>query len=252
VELTRLGHLAAMRAGAPGSHEHQLQAALEHAYRAGGGRGAGYHPIVAAGSNACVLHYVENSAEVGAGELVLVDSGAEVDLYTADVTRTFPASGRFSELQRRAYQIVLEAADRAIAAARPGATLEELHQLALQRLTEGMVELGLLSGPVDQLIESGAFRRFYMHRTSHWLGLDVHDAGAYRTEAGLPRPLAPGMVFTVEPGLYVSEGDAEAPEALRGLGIRIEDDLLVTASGCEVLTAAIPRTVAEVEAACQR
>jgi Xaa-Pro aminopeptidase len=191
---------------------------------------------------------------VQGGELVLIDSGAEVDLYTADVTRTFPASGRFTDSQKRAYQIVLEAADAVIEAARPGATLDDLHQLAVRRLTVGMVELGLLQGEVDALVKENQFRRYYMHRTSHWLGLDVHDAGRYRTGEGesAARPLEPGMVFTVEPGLYVAFDDEKAPEALRGLGIRIEDDVLVTEDGCEVLTASIPRTVAEVEAACAR
>jgi Xaa-Pro aminopeptidase len=198
-----------------------------------------------------VLHYVENSAGIRDGELVLIDSGAEVDLYTADVTRTFPASGTFSELQRRAYQVVLDAADGAIAQARPGVTLDELHQGAVRALTQGMVALGLLAVEVEALIAYGHYRRYYMHRTSHWLGLDVHDAGAYRL-GGAPRPLEPGMVFTVEPGLYVAPDDERAPEGLRGLGIRIEDDVLVTSEGCEVLTASIPRTVAEVEAACAR
>jgi Xaa-Pro aminopeptidase len=254
VELTRRGHLAAMRAGRPGAFEYELQAALEREYLHGGGRGWGYYPIVAAGKNATVLHYVENHGPVAEGDLVLIDSGAEVDLYTADVTRTFPASGRFGELQKRAYQVVLEAADAVIAAARPGATIDGLHQLAVRRLTEGMVELGLLQGAVEEQLKESHFRRYYMHRTSHWLGLDVHDAGRYRTGEGeaASRPLEPGMVFTVEPGLYVAFDDLRAPEGLRGLGIRIEDDVLVTESGCEVLTAAIPRTVAEVEAACVR
>jgi Xaa-Pro aminopeptidase len=254
VELTRRGHLAAMRAGRPGAHESDLQGLLEREYRRDQGRGPGYYPIVAAGVNATVLHYVENRARIGEGELVLIDSGAEVELYTADVTRTFPASGRFTEVQRRAYQIVLEAADAVIAHARPGATIDGLHQLAVERLTAGMLELGLLTGTVEENVKDQHFRRYYMHRTSHWLGLDVHDAGRYRIAEAEPtsRPLEPGMVFTVEPGLYVAHDDERAPAALRGLGIRIEDDVLVTAQGCEVLTAAIPRTVAEVEAACAR
>ena len=252
VELTRLGHLAAMAAGKPGAHEYELQSILEREYRHGGGRGWGYYPIVAAGPNATVLHYHENESPVREGELVLIDSGAEADLYTADVTRTFPASGRFTPAQRQAYEIVLAAADRAIAATRPGVTLDGLHELAVGALTEGMVRLGLLKGEVGKLIADGAYRRYYMHRTSHWLGLDVHDAGSYRTDAGEARPLEAGMVFTIEPGLYVDPEDETAPPELRGLGIRIEDDLLVTDSGHENLTVAIPRTVAEVEAACRR
>src|SRR5438067_368040 len=194
VELTRRGHLAAMKAGRPGVHEYELQSLLEREFRGGGGRGWGYYPIVAAGENATVLHYNDNSVQVKDGELVLIDAGAEFDLYTADVTRTFPASGRFNEAQRAAYQLVLDAADAVIAATRPGETIEGLHDKAVRILTEGMVKLRLLQGDVDALIKENAFRRYYMHRTSHWLGLDVHDAGAYRTPDGNPRPLEPGMV----------------------------------------------------------
>jgi len=251
VELTRRGHLAAMKAGRPGAHEYELQALLEREFRHGGGRGWGYYPIVAAGENATVLHYNDNSVQIREGELVLIDAGAEYDLYTADVTRTFPASGRFTEVQRACYQLVLDAADACIAATRPGATIEGLHEKAVRILTEGMVKLGLLKGDVDQLMRENAFRRFYMHRTSHWLGLDVHDVGSYSVD-GKPRPLEPGMVFTIEPGLYIARDDESAPEQFRGIGIRIEDDILVTPSGQESLTRAIPRTVADVEAACAR
>jgi Xaa-Pro aminopeptidase len=252
VELTRKAHLAAMAAGRPGSHEYELQALLEREFRGGGGRGWGYYPIVAAGANATVLHYNDNADAVREGDLILIDAGAEADLYTADVTRTFPATGRFNPAQRAAYSLVLSAADHAIAAAGPGATLDALHDGAVRILTEGMVKLGLLSGDVDQLIKDSAFRRYYMHRTSHWLGLDVHDAGSYRGTDGGPRKLEPGMVFTVEPGLYVAPDDEKAPAELRGLGIRIEDDILITEAGHENLTAAIPRTVEAVEAATKR
>jgi len=252
VELTRRGHLAAMKAGRAGAHEYQLQSLLEREFRGGGGRGWGYYPIVAAGPNATVLHYNDNSAEVREGELVLIDAGAEVDLYTADVTRTFPAAGRFSEPQRACYQLVLDAADTCIARTRPGETIDGLHDQAVRVLTRGMVKLGLLQGDVDELIKESAYRRYYMHRTSHWLGLDVHDAGSYRTADGAPRPLEPGMVFTIEPGLYVAADDENAPPELRGIGIRIEDDILVTPEDHENLTAAIPRAVADVEAACAR
>jgi Xaa-Pro aminopeptidase len=241
-----------MQTGRPGSHEYEVQAALEREFRGGGGRGWGYYPIVAAGVNATVLHYNENSDPVREGDLVLVDAGGEVDLYTADVTRTFPAGGRFSEPQRAAYELVLGAADEAIANTRPGVTIDELHEGAVRHLTAGMVKLGLLEGEVDKLIKEGAFRRYYMHRTSHWLGLDVHDAGNYRDEGGAPRKLEPGMVFTIEPGLYVAPDDEKAPKELRGIGIRIEDDILVTEGGHENLTAAIPRTVAEVEKSVRR
>ena len=251
VELTRKGHLASMKAGRPGAHEYELHALLEREFRHGGGRGWGYYPIVAAGENATVLHYNDNRVQIREGELVLIDAGAEYDLYTADVTRTFPASGRFTEAQRGLYQLVLDAADACIAATRPGETIEGLHERAVRILTEGMVRLGLLKGEVDQLIQENTFRRYYMHRTSHWLGLDVHDVGNYSVD-GKPRPLEPGMVFTIEPGLYVASDDETAPAELRGIGIRIEDDILVTGSGHENLTRAIPRTVKDVEAACAR
>ena len=185
-------------------------------------------------------------------QLVLVRAGAEVDLYTADVTRTFPANGRFTAPQRACYQLVLDAADAVIARTRPGETVDGLHDLAVRILTEGMVKLGLLKGEVDTLIKEGAFRRYYMHRTSHWLGLDVHDAGSYRLPDGSPRSLEPGMVFTVEPGIYIAADDDQAPPEYRGIGIRIEDDLLVTAQGHENLTVEIPRTIPAVEAACAR
>ena len=250
-ELTRRGHLAAMKAGRPGSHEYELQALLEREFRGGGGRGWGYYPIVAAGENATVLHYNDNSVQVREGDLVLVDAGAEVDLYTADVTRTFPASGHFSAAQRACYELVLEAADACIASTRPGESIDDLHARAVRILTQGMVKLGLLSGDVETLVKENAFRRYYMHRTSHWLGLDVHDAGSYTID-GKPRPLEPGMVFTIEPGLYIANDDEQAPPQFRGIGIRIEDDIAVTESGCEILTSAIPRTVADVESACAR
>ncbi|MFL5377498.1 MAG: aminopeptidase P N-terminal domain-containing protein [Myxococcales bacterium] len=252
VEITRRAHVAAMQTGRPGAHEYEVQAALEREFRGGGGRGWGYYPIVAAGANATVLHYNENSDPVREGDLVLVDAGGEVDLYTADVTRTFPAGGRFSAPQRAAYELVLGAADQAIANTRPGVTIDELHDRAVRHLTAGMVKLGLLEGDVEKLVKEGAFRRYYMHRTSHWLGLDVHDAGNYRDETGAPRKLESGMVFTVEPGLYVAPDDEKAPAQLRGIGIRIEDDILVTEGGHENLTAAIPRTVEDVERTARR
>ena len=252
VEATRRGHLAAMQAGRPGSHEYELHALLEREFRHGGGRGWGYYPIVAAGNNATVLHYNDNCVQVREGEMVLIDAGAEHDLYTADVTRTFPASGRFSDAQRACYQLVLDAADACIARTKPGETIDGLHEVAVRVLTEGMVRLGLLKGEVDALIKDNAFRRYYMHRTSHWLGLDVHDVGSYRLADGSPRPLEPGMVFTIEPGIYIGADDALAPQEFRGIGIRIEDDILVTAQGHDNLTAEIPRTVEDVERACSR
>jgi Xaa-Pro aminopeptidase len=228
-----------------------LQSLLEREFRGGGGRGWGYYPIVAAGENATVLHYSDNCVQVREGDLILIDAGAEVDLYTADVTRTFPASGRFSPPQRACYELVLSAADSCIQRTKPGETIDGLHECAVRVLTEGMVKLGLLKGDVDALIKDSSYRRYYMHRTSHWLGLDVHDVGSYRTPDGKPRALEPGMLFTIEPGLYIAADDSSAPQELRGIGIRIEDDILVTDHGYENLTQSIPRTVNDVEAACR-
>ncbi|MBS2025248.1 MAG: aminopeptidase P N-terminal domain-containing protein [Deltaproteobacteria bacterium] len=251
IELTRAGHLTAMEVGRGGTHEHELEAALLASYRSGGAV-CGYSPIVAAGRNATILHYNENDAPVRDGELVLIDSGAEVALYTADVTRTFPASGTFTPAQAKLYDLVLRAADLAIEHTAPGVTIDGLHDEIVHTLTEGMIELGLLEGTPEARIADSSYRRFYMHRSSHWLGLDVHDAGAYRNEANEPRALVPGMVFTIEPGLYIAEDDVTAPPELRGTGVRIEDDILVTESGHENLTASIPRTRADVEQACAR
>jgi Xaa-Pro aminopeptidase len=250
VELTRLGHLRAMKAAKPGVYEYELQSLLEKEFRGGGGRGWGYYPIVAAGENATILHYNENNVAIREGDLVLIDAGAEVDLYTADVTRTFPSSGKFSEPQRRVYALVLRAADHVIAASKPGASIDDLHEEAVRILAQGMIDLGLLKGNLDELIRDKKYSKYYMHRTSHYLGMDVHDVGRYRTEDGKPFPLEPGMVFTVEPGLYIAADDEEAPKELRGIGVRIEDDILVTDNGNENLTIAIPRTVADVEKAC--
>jgi Xaa-Pro aminopeptidase len=182
---------------------------------------------------------------------VVVDAGCELEFYTADVTRTFPASGRFTPAQRRLYEVVLRAQEQAIQMTRPGVTIDEVHGRCVELLTEGMVELGLLQGPPAERISDSAYKKFYMHRTSHWLGMDVHDVGAYTDRDGAARPLEAGMVITIEPGLYVAADAEGVPEELRGCGVRIEDDILVTAGGCEVLTAAVPRQVDEVERACQ-
>ncbi|MEZ4368780.1 MAG: aminopeptidase P N-terminal domain-containing protein [Kofleriaceae bacterium] len=248
--ITADAHRAVMRQGRPGVGEHELEATLGHAFRAAGGSGPGYTSIVGAGVNATILHYVDNDRVIGAGELVLVDAGCEYEHYTADVTRTFPADGTFTDVQRRAYQLVLDVQKEVIAMARPGATLEQLHDHTVRGLTSAMIELGLLEGPVEERVKDASYKRFYMHGTSHWLGMDVHDAGAY-TQGGTSRPLLPGMVITVEPGLYVAADAEGVPDTLRGLGIRIEDDILITADGPDNLTAACPKEVAEVEAACR-
>lgn len=245
-EISARAHRRAMRAARPGLAEYHLQAELEHEFRWQGGTGPAYSSIVGGGRNACVLHYIENHAPLCDGELVLIDAGVEFDLYAGDITRTFPINGRFSEAQRALYELVLEVQERAVAAVRPGATLVEIHDGVVRGLVEGLIGLGLLEGEVQARIDDESVKRFYPHSTSHWLGLDVHDVGSYRQE-GQPRPLVPGMVLTIEPGLYVP-GDDDIPEAFRGIGIRIEDDVAVTASGHEVLTAGVPKRVADIEA----
>jgi Xaa-Pro aminopeptidase len=250
-EITAEAHLAAMRDGQPGRREYQVQAEIEYAFRRRGGTGPGYGTIVAAGANATILHYRAGDAELKDGDVCLVDAGGEYGFYTADVTRTFPISGTFSSAQRAAYEVVLDAQQQGIAATRPGVSVDAIHDVVVQRLVEGMIALGLLQGSAADRIADKSFRKYYMHRTSHWLGMDVHDVGSYYV-GGQPRPLEPGMVLTMEPGLYVPVDDAAAPEALRGLGIRIEDDLLVTAEGHVNLTEATPKDPREVEAACVR
>ena len=245
-EISARAHVRAMWAARAGLAEYHLQAELEHEFYWQGGSGPAYASIVGSGANACVLHYIENRATLQDGDLVLIDAGAEFDLYAGDITRTFPVSGRFSEAQRALYERVLRVQEQAVAAIRPGVTLAELHDGVVRGLTEGLIELGLLEGEVQARIDDESYRRFYLHSTSHWLGLDVHDVGAYR-QAGEPRALAPGMVLTVEPGLYVPADD-DIPEAFRGIGIRIEDDVAVTAHGHEVLTAGVPKQPDEIEA----
>ena len=238
-------HRRAMRATRPGRREYEVEAELLHTFYAGGAQAPAYTSIVAGGGNACVLHYVTNRDALRDGDLLLIDAGCELDGYASDITRTFPVNGKFSAAQKDAYEVVLAAQTAAIAAVRPGATWIAPHDAAVRVLTQGMVDLGLLKGEVDGLIESNAYNRFYMHRTGHWLGLDVHDAGEYKRD-GDWRLLAPGNVLTVEPGLYIRPAD-DVPAAFHNIGIRIEDDVAVTASGCEVLTSP-PKTVAEIEA----
>lgn len=247
--ITSEAHVAAMRLGRPGRHEYELEATLDYTFRSRGGMGPGYGTIVGAGVNATILHYVDNDRRIEDGDLVLVDAGCEYQHYTADVTRTWPASGGFRGAQRDVYALVLAVQKSAVAMVAPGVTLDAIHDHCVRGLTEGMVALGLLPGPVEARIEDQAFKKFYMHGTSHWLGMDVHDVGAY-TAGGKSRPLAPGMVITVEPGLYIAADAADVPEALRGIGVRIEDDVLVTADGHDNLTAACPKEIADLEAIC--
>ena len=250
-EITAEAHMAAMRDGRPGAREYQVQSEIEYAFRRRGGNGPGYGTIVATGSNATVLHYRAGNAELKAGDLCLVDAGGEYGLYTADVTRTFPVSGEFSKVQRKAYDVVLAAQEAGIAAVKPGITIDALHDLVVRKLVEGMISLGLLHGTPAERIADGSYKKYYMHRTSHWLGMDVHDVGVYHVD-GESRPLSAGNVLTVEPGLYVAADDAGAPDELRGIGIRIEDDILVTPEGHENLTAAVPKSPDEVELCCTR
>lgn len=250
--ISSAGHARAMRHCRPGMAEYELEAELTHEFRHRGADGHAYTPIVASGANACVLHYIENNRVLPENGLVLIDAGCEVEGYAADITRTFPASGRFSPAQRDAYQIVLAAQTAAIEAIRPGASFMAYHDAAVRVLAQGMIDLGLLAGTVDAAIESEAYKRFYMHRTGHWLGLDVHDAGDYKENADGDEwiKLQPGMTLTVEPGLYIRAA-AEVPAHLHGIGIRIEDDVVVTDTGCEVYTDA-PRTIPEIEEVMRR
>lgn len=290
-EISREAHLEAMRYARPGRFEYEIQAALEFVFRARGSRRNAYPSIVASGPNACILHYHENTRRLEEGDLVLVDAGCEYGYHASDITRTFPASGRFTAPQRTIYELVLRAQQTAIAVARPGERLEAVHDAARRALTEGLVALRLLPRGVDESLAMHHYREFFMHGTSHWLGMDVHDVGDYRV-GGRSRRLEPGMVFTVEPGLYFDperdtatfylreysehemwdrryrlgasaarrleeEEKAKAekivhpvPPEFRGIGVRIEDDVLVTANGSEVLTAGTPKTVEEVERAC--
>jgi Xaa-Pro aminopeptidase len=247
IEITALGHVAAMRTTRPGMWEYEVEALIEYEFRRRGSTGPGYGTIVGAGENATILHYVDNRDRLAAGEVLLIDAGAEWDYFSGDVTRSWPVSGKFSPEQRDLYEVVLEANLAGIELAEVGGDLLAIHDACVRTLSAGLVELGLLAGPVERVIESRDYLRFYLHRTSHWLGVDVHDAGRYTLE-GKPRMLTPGHVFTVEPGLYVSASNEDVPLGFRGLGIRIEDDILITATGHEVLTATIPKRVVELEA----
>ena len=290
-QLSAEGHMEAMRFTRPGMYEYQVQAALEYFWRLRGSRRNGYDSIVASGANACVLHYVENDSQIDDTDLVLIDAAAEVDGYSSDITRTFPASGKFSAVQRDLYEIVLSAQAKGVEVSVPGSSLKTVHDTSTQILTEGMVELGLLPLSVDESLAMHHYTHFYMHGTSHWLGLDVHDRGAYRID-GKHRPLEPGMSFTVEPAIYVApdkteielvmlEHDLEewnerrirlgraaataleaeereeadkvkhtVPRELLGIGIRIEDDVLITPEGHESMSATVPKEIDEIEALC--
>jgi Xaa-Pro aminopeptidase len=247
--ITREAHELAMRRTRPGMHEYEVEALLLDTFRRHGSERPAYGSIVGSGPNACVLHYRKNDRRIDAGELLLIDAGCEYGYYASDVTRTFPVGRGFTREQQAIYELVLQAQEEGIAASVPGATIDEIHRLDVRIITKGLVEFGLLKGEVDKLIETEGYKRFFMHRTSHWLGMDVHDVGAY-FDSGKPRRLEPGMVLTVEPGIYIAPDDDSVPPEWRGIGVRIEDDVLVTTTEPEVLSAGIPKTVEEVRRAC--
>lgn len=246
-QISAEAHKRAMRFTQPGVKEYQVEAEIMHTFMQNGARSAAYPSIVGGGSNSCILHYIENSETLKKGELLLIDAGAEYDYYAADITRTFPISGRFSRAQRKLYQIVLNAQYAAIEQVKPGNHWNQPHEAAVKVITEGLVELGLLKGRISTLIKNSAYRKFYMHRTGHWLGMDVHDVGEYK-EGDVWRELEPGMVLTIEPGLYIPANTKKIDKKWWNIGIRIEDDVLVTKDGCEVLSAGIVKEIDEIEA----
>ena len=246
-EISAEAHRRAMRLCRPGVFEYQLEAEILHEFGRNGARFPAYSTIVGAGKNGCILHYVENSCEVRDGDLVLIDAGCELSYYAADITRTFPANGRFSPEQRALYEVVLDAQKAAIAAVKPGNHWNQPHDETVRVITAGLVKLGLLSGDVDALIAAEAYRPFYMHRAGHWLGMDVHDVGDYKV-GGEWRVLEEGMALTIEPGIYVAFDNKDVDAKWRGIGIRIEDDVVVSKTGCEILTANVPKEAEEIEA----
>ena len=245
-EITAAAHRRAMQATRPGRMEYEIEAELQHEFRRSGSQFPAYTSIVAGGANACVLHYNDNNQLLRNGELLLIDAGCELDSYAADITRTFPVNGRFEGAARDVYALVLAAQKAAIAECHIGSNFNSPHDAAVQILAQGMLDLKLLTGSLDEVIETGAFRRFYMHRTGHWLGLDVHDAGEYK-RMGRWRDLEPGMVLTIEPGCYIRPAD-DVPEAFWNIGVRIEDDVLITANRPDVLTSAAPKCIKDIEA----
>lgn len=248
--ISAAAHRRAMAVTRPGWFEYQVEAELIHEFLREGAQAVAYSPIVGSGPNACVLHYRENNRQMADGDLLLIDAGCEYQGYASDITRTFPVNGRFTAPQRDVYELVLAAQLACIDAVKPGAEFHDYHKVAERVLAQGFIDLGLCKGTLDEVLENGAYKQFYMHRAGHWLGMDVHDAGLYQVK-GASQKLAPGMVLTVEPGAYIRPAD-NVPEAFWNIGIRIEDDVLVTATGVENLTAAAPKSIADVETACRR
>lgn len=240
-------HKRAMQYCRPGIYEYQLEAEIQHEFAMAGARLPAYSSIVGGGDNACILHYVENNQLLKDGDLVLIDAGCELDYYAADITRTFPVNGKFSAEQKAIYTIVLEAQLAAIALAKPGNTWNQPHDATVEVITQGLLDLGLLKGELTTLIEEQAYRDFYMHRAGHWLGMDVHDVGDYKV-AGQWRVLEEGMTLTIEPGIYISPNNTQVDEKWRGIGIRIEDNVLITRNGNRILTNDVPKTVEAIEA----
>ncbi len=242
------GHKAVMTACRAGINEAQLAATFNFAIAAHGANEVAYPNIVAAGDNACCLHYEENCCQTHSGQMLLIDAGAELNHYAADITRSYPVDGRFTQAQEAIYQLVLDALDAAIAKVKPGTPWNHLYETCMQVMARGLIELGLLQGSYEEVMASESYKRFTVHKTGHWLGMDVHDVGPYHDEDGEWRKLEPGMIFTIEPGIYIPTSATDVPEAYRGMGIRIEDDILVTADGHENLSEKVPRSIAEIEA----
>ncbi|MFG6097161.1 aminopeptidase P N-terminal domain-containing protein [Leptothoe sp. ISB3NOV94-8A] len=253
IAISAKAHNHAMAITQPGRYEYEIQAEMEHIFRLEGALGPAYPSIVASGANACILHYIENDRQMQTNDLLLIDAGCAYNYYNADITRTFPVGERFTSEQRILYELVLEAQLKAIDAVQPGRPFNDFHDAATRTITEGLVELGLLKGSVDTLIEEKKHKAFFMHGTGHFLGLDVHDSGTLRNSDKTWKPFAPGNVVTVEPGIYIApdyepeEGQPDVEQRWRGIGIRIEDDVLVTQTGHEILTAAVPKSIAAME-----
>lgn len=245
-DITTYAHIRAMQACRPGIYEYQLEAELMYEFQRNGARFSAYGSIVGAGRNTCILHYVSNNQQINDGDMVLIDAGAEYQHYAADITRTFPANGRFSAEQRAIYELVLESQLAAIKAVKPGANWTDPQDVIVKVITQGLIDLGILKGKVDDLIEKEAYLPFYMHRSGHWLGIDVHDAGRYKI-GNKWRTLQPGNVLTVEPGIYISADIPGVPKRWHNIGVRIEDDVLVTDKGRDVLSQEIPKAVADIE-----
>lgn len=244
-DISTQAHRKAMQATRPGRYEYEIEAELLHTFNRFGARSPAYTSIVAGGANACILHYIDNCAQLKQGDLLLIDAGCELEGYASDITRTFPINGRFTPVQKDIYQLVLSAQMAAIDQVRPGNTWNDPHQAALRVLAQGFIDFGLCQGSVEGVLESEDYKRFYMHRTGHWLGMDVHDVGEYKQQ-GEWRILQPGMTLTVEPGCYIRPAE-NVPQHFWDIGVRIEDDALITADGNELLTAAAPKTVTEIE-----